>query len=687
MKKFISFAVAAMLCFSALAPIGQEVYAANEGKNETKSVSIAFMHDMHSHLDSITVYKDGKEQEIGGLAKVKTMKDDLEEKYPGTVLVDAGDFSMGTPFQTVFETDALELKTMGEAGVDVTTFGNHEFDYDVDGLANMLESAAESKEDYTLPTVVGTNIDWEKSLKNKSEAKKVEKLKNAFKEYGVEDYTVIEKNGVRIALFGHMGDDSISTLSGNAELTFTDRVARAKTIIEEIKQNDEADIIVCLSHSGINPENWEESEDVKLAKEVDGIDLIISAHSHDLLKEVEMVGNTAIACAGSFSQNLGHIVLESKGDEWKVKSYKISEVGDNIKEDDHIQNMVEDNKDVVNREFFSEYGYSYDEEIVESDFSFTPIENFAAEQKGDSLGDLLADSYLYAYKKATGNSADVAIVASGTVRDSISKGEVTAADVFNIGSLGQGKDGNIGYPLVYCYLTGAELRDVAEVDASISPSIDFARLYPAGMSYKINDKRLILNRAYDLKIVDKDGKEEKIEDDKMYKVVANLHTANMLGVVKAQSKGLLSIEPKDKKGNIVKDFGKYIVKDGSAEVKEWLAIASYLESFDGEIPSKYKKSQDRKMVESSLNPWKLMKDPSDVAVIVICILLIPVVIIGGIIAYLIKRKHDRRGYSKSVFSSRRSRGYGRRNRVSSRGRNPAIRKRKLNLRGKGRSRF
>ena len=90
-----------------------------------KTVSILFTHDMHSHIDVERNVKDGKERESGGLAKVKTVKDRTEDRYSGTFLVDAGDFAMGTPFQTVFRERASELKTMAEVGFDATTLGNH----------------------------------------------------------------------------------------------------------------------------------------------------------------------------------------------------------------------------------------------------------------------------------------------------------------------------------------------------------------------------------------------------------------------------------------------------------------------------------------------------------------------------------------------------------------------------------
>lgn len=57
------------------------------------------------------------------------------------MIFDAGDFSMGTLYQTIYETDAAELTMLGKIGVEATTFGNHEFDYRAVGLSNMFHSA------------------------------------------------------------------------------------------------------------------------------------------------------------------------------------------------------------------------------------------------------------------------------------------------------------------------------------------------------------------------------------------------------------------------------------------------------------------------------------------------------------------------------------------------------------------
>lgn len=687
MKRILSFAVALALVVSTIIP----AYFMTEAKAAPKKeVSILFTHDMHSHLETEKTNRDDKEIESGGFAKIKTIKDQTEEKYKGTFLFDAGDFSMGTPFQGIFKTDAAELKTMAAVGFDATTFGNHEFDYKAVGLADMLNEAANYDGDDKLPAIVGTNINWDKTLSNKDTKKAGKKLKNAFENYGVEDYTIVDKNGVKIAVFGVIGDEAISN-APVAGIKFSDYISRAKKIVKEIKQNDEADMIVCLSHAGTNEEDFSASEDVKLAEEVDGIDLIVSGHSHTVLEEPKTVNGTIIVSSGEYTNNVGHIVVERDGDGYKVKGYNMIKLDGDVENDRDVDKIVAGFKSTVNSKFLGDYGFSYDEVLAKSDFQFTDITKFGKEQKEDTLANLIADSYIYAVKEAEGqkSNVDVAIVPAGTIRGTFGTGDITAADAFNASSLGMGADGSVGYPIVSIYLTGKELRAAAEVDASISPSMPVARLYTSGLGYTINNKRLFLNRATDVSLINKNGKvKEKLDSDKLYRVVGGLYSCQMLSLVKDQSHGLLSIEPKDKNGNVITDFNKHIVKDkDGGELKEWYAVASYIDSFDDNtVPSYYKTTHNRKIIDNSLNPIKLFKQPNNIAIMLLALIMIPIVIIVGIIIFIVKRRHQRRGYSKSMFSGNRNKMYKRT--MGSRGRGPAVKHRKMNVRGNNRrSRF
>lgn len=676
------------------------VFSWNLMAKDDEEVSILFTHDMHSHLDVDLVYKDGEVTERGGFAKIKTFKDQIEESYPGTFLLDGGDFAMGTPFQTIFREKASELKGMAEIGFDVTTLGNHEFDYRAKGLAQMLTEAtnfesqreeleksknnknkglkkAENKEDkkskdsidkkhenskeeaaeetpkYKLPIMVASNVDWEASMDDKKLQKDAKELYEAFKTYGGKEYTIIEKKGVKIGVIGLLGEEAIED-APLAGLKFENYIDCAKRLVKEIKDKEKVDMIVALSHSGTNPEKWEESEDYKLAKEVPELDLIISGHSHTVLEEGKQVGDTLIASCGAYNQNIGHIVLEKKDDRWKAKEYKIVPLDKNIENDEITAKIIEGYKKEIDETFFSKYGLKSDQVIATSDFDFKPIEEIGVEQGEEPLGNLITDAYLYVANqnlKEGERPFDLAVSPSGTIRSSFMAGDITATDIFNTSSLGIGEDEKVGYPLVDVYLTGKELKAMAEVDATVSDKKTAARIYTSGLSYTINRHRLFLNRAVDFSFVDKDGnKVAEVENDKLYRVAGGLYTCQMLSLVKDNSFGLLSVEPKDENGEIITDFNKRIIKDSSGEeIKEWWALNQYMASFDGKVPEYYKSTHNRKVVNDTYNPVELLKQPNNIAIMLLCIVLIPIIIIVGLIVWLVKRRNDRRGFARSIF--------------------------------------
>ena len=191
----------------------------------------------------------------------------------------------------------------------------------------------------------------------------------------------------------------------------------------------------------------------------------------------------------------------------------------------------------------------------------------------------------------------MAVVPSGVIRGTRPKGEVTTSDAFNILSLGIGPDRVPGYPLVSGYLTGRELYDLAEVDASVSSLMGGTKLYPSGGGWEYKTNRLILSRVSDVWLYDENDRKVDVEEDKLYRVVADLYSGQMLGAVKSSSFGLLSLEPKDKDGKIITDFEQHIIHqaDGN-EVKAWAALADYLTSFEGSIPARYEQPSGRIVV-------------------------------------------------------------------------------------------
>lgn len=606
------------------------------------TVSVIFTHDMHSHMDAEKAEKNGKAAEVSGFGKMKTAVDGIKTGYPESFMLDAGDFSMGTPYQTIFSEEASELKMMGYMDFDATTFGNHEFDYRALGLADMLRTAKGEG-----PQLLAANIDWEATLADAELKEDAQVLKEACDDYGVRDYMVIEHDGIRAAVFGLIGESAVD-YAPESGLIFKDAVETASEVVSEIKANEDYDIIICLSHCGTvenESDKLEETEDYLMAENVPDIDLIVSGHTHTELQDPVEVGETFIVSCGCYNKNVGHIVLEKSGDgddgSYEMTSYELIPLDESIKRDTATENELEKYRKLVDKEYFNDFGYDAGQVIAVNNIEFPSMDVFGTEQGEEPLGNLIADSYKYAVKAAGCGNTDIAIVPHGVIRGSFSKGDITVADAFNVSSLGYGKDGRAGYPLVKAYLTGKELKAVAEVDASISNFMGVARLYSSGLEYSWNPNRLILNRAVDVKFNDGDTICD-IEDDRLYSVVADLYSCQMLGTVKDKSFGLLKIEPKDEDENIITDFEDHIIYDGDKELKAWYALASYIDSFENDtVDSYYNENHDRKILIDSMSPSELLKQPNKIAAIVAAVIAVLVVIVVCIVI-LIRRRRSKK---------------------------------------------
>ena len=622
-----------VLTIAMLMPLAQAVTV--KAADDTKQIDVLFTHDTHSHLDSFSTIVNGEQKEVGGFAKIKTLINEKKKEDPDTLILDGGDFSMGTLIQTVYDTEAAELRMLGYLGYDVTTFGNHEFDYRSQGLANMLKAAKSSGE--TLPEIVVCNVDWD-SMEKAGLNDGQKQIQSAFETYGVKDYVMVQKGDVKIAVVGVFGKDALEC-APTCELSFKDPVEAVKKTVEEIKKNEEADMIACVSHGG----TWEDeskSEDELLAKAVPDLDLIISGHTHSELQEAIRHGNTYIVSCGEYGRNLGSLSMTQNSDgRWNLSAYELIPVSEDVKADKATQERIDALMDTVDTNYLADFGYTRKEVLAQNDVEFNSLEEMGTEHKELNLGDIMADAYVYAVENSEyydGDPVDVAVVPSGTVRDTYTKGDITVEDVYNSFSLGIGKDGLAGYPLISAYLTGKELKLVAEIDASVSDFMTIARLYCSGLNFTYNPHRMILNKVTDCYLMEAqgEGNREEIEDDKLYHVVTDLYTGQTLGAVMDTSYGLLSITPKDKDGNPIENLEDQAIMEGNQELKAWAAIARYMESFDdtdgdgiANVSEYYNEKHDRKVVEDSWNIIDLVKHPNKFSAIIAGIFVLVIVLI------------------------------------------------------------
>ena len=607
---------------------------------DTKSLDVLFLHDTHSHLNEFATVEDGKSQVMGGFSKIKTLINEKKEKNPDTLILDAGDFSMGTLIQTVYEEEASELRMLGDIGVEVTTLGNHEFDYRAKGLANMLNHGVESGD--VLPKMVMSNVDWE-AMKSEGLTEDQQQLLEAFENYGVEDYVILEKGGVRIAVTGIFGQDCYNCVV-NPPLRFENAVDAMKKTVAKIQEQEDVDMIVCVSHGG-TWEDEEKSEDEILAKEVPQLDLIISGHTHTKLEKPIQHGDTYIVSAGEYGKYLGSLSMTQKADgRWSLDTYELITVKESIKEDEKTQEKVNALLDMVDSKYLEQFGYTKDQVLCTNEIEFAPQSDTSEKHTEVNLGSIIADAYTYGAEQVLGaDTVAMSVAPSGTIRDSYAKGAITTEQVFNSFSLGIGKDGIPGYPLWAVYLTGEELKMAAEIDASISDLMTTARLYTDGLYWHYNPNRVILNKATDVFFVNNQEERVEVDEDQLYLVVSDLYSAEMLGGVTELSKGLLSIVPKFADGTPIEDYTDAIIRKGDQELKAWVAIADYMSSFEdtdgdgiGNVPAKYGTLEGRKVAEESRQLYDLVKNPNKFFFMITGAVLLLLAIAAGAVVLVVK---------------------------------------------------
>ena len=629
-KSFIA-AVAVLMIIFGLSASAQE---------NVKSLDVLFVHDTHSHLTEFSTVEDGKSQVMGGFAKIKTLINEKKAENPDTLILDAGDFSMGTLAQVVFEEEASEIRMLGNLGVEVTTLGNHEFDYRAKGLANMMKHAVESGD--ALPEMVISNVDWD-AMNAAGLTEDQQMLIDAFANFGVKEYVVLEKGDVKIAVTGLFGKDCLACVVA-PPLVFEDPVEAMKETVAEIKANEDVDMIVCVSHSG----TWEDgtkSEDEILAKEVPELDLIISGHTHTKLDEAIQHGNTYIVSVGEYGKYLGDLSMSQKEDgRWTLDSYELITVGEDIEEDAATKEKIDELMAMVDEKYLEQFGYTKDQVLCTNEIEFAPQSDTSEKHTELNLGSIIADAYTYAAEQILGaDTVAMSVAPSGTIRDSYAKGNITTENVFNSFSLGIGRDEIPGYPLIGVYLTGEELKLTAEIDASISDLMTTARLYTDGLYWHYNPNRMLLNKATDVFLVNNQEERVELENDKLYLVVTDFYSSQMLGGVTDLSMGLLSIVPKFADGTPIENYEDAILMKGDQELKAWVAIADYMSSFEdtdgdgvGNVPAKYGTLEGRKVVEDSKNIIDLVKNPNKFFFMIIGVVLLLLAIIVAIVVLIVK---------------------------------------------------
>lgn len=580
---------------------GADQAAPDAAAGKTGKLVILHTNDVHAAVEGgsptadYTPLSTGDDATRGGFARLATVIADARERAGErpVLVLDAGDFSMGSPFDMLGTSSYPVLALFETLGYDAITIGNHELEGSPALTAAVFQAAHQGG--FKVPLLLA-NAKFDA-------ADPGDDALEALQQAGVIQRKLIKElpNGLKVGLFGLLGKPAWSVAYGLGALTFSDDVETATALVKELREQDGVDLVICVSHSGLAEDGT--GADATLAEKVPGIDVIVGGHSHTLLQEAVQVGDTIIVQAGGHARHLGQLELAVTNGKVSVEQFTTLPVDDTVAGDPAIQQQVAGYVAQIDALLQPE-GLSYSQVLAETTFDLT-FPDFQ-----ESLaGNLITDAYRYAADQRTpGAPADVALDSNGVIGDPILKGatgQIWFADLQHAVKAGYGPDGKVGFPLVSFYITGKELRDGMEVLALAEDVLKTHDYYLqlSGLRVEFSRSGGMFKRVKSAKV---GTPAVEVDPAGCYKVVTNLLVARWLDRVKDASYGALKVEAKDEGcTNLVTDLTTRLIDadpatDGVQELKAYKAVVEYLQSMPDttgngvpDVPASYAQLEGR----------------------------------------------------------------------------------------------
>jgi 2',3'-cyclic-nucleotide 2'-phosphodiesterase (5'-nucleotidase family) len=264
--------------------------------------------DIHDHADGFGYLKDKATPGPTGsyariAAYVNAVRAAADAAHP-VVLVDSGDWTMGTLYDLSLGKQPLARMLQKTLQFDCVTLGNHEFDYGTAGLATILNASATSG--YDTP-IVASNM----ALNGDTYLAPFVGSGLAIQPTFVETLP----NGLKVGYIGLMGVNAAADAPEAPPVTFTDYsqdYSTLQTMVDDLRTAQGCDVVIALSHAGTDLSGLT-GEDISLAQNVTGIDVIASGHTHNPFDTNHPVKNgtwtTQVVCAGAYGSNVFRVDL------------------------------------------------------------------------------------------------------------------------------------------------------------------------------------------------------------------------------------------------------------------------------------------------------------------------------------------------------------------------------------------
>ncbi|MCZ2257567.1 5'-nucleotidase C-terminal domain-containing protein [Sporosarcina sp. G11-34] len=467
---------------------------------------VMHMNDTHAYLENFPY--------------AATAVKELREEYKNNLLLNAGDVFSGDLYFNAFEGQA-DLELMNYMGFDAMVFGNHEFDLGSSEDGHKALSEFVKAAEFPL---VAANVDFSKDAL--FDSLQTREVVGEYEDGEIYNGVVIDVNGEKVGVFGLTTEETPFIASTN-EVEFSNYIEEAEAAVAAFEELG-VDKIIALTHLGFN-DSIVFDNDMELAKQVEGIDIIVGGHTHYTLAEpyvsTEFDAPTLIVQANEYAKYLGALDVTFNKD-GEVILYQ----GELLSTEAGKTEFAADPEAL---EILAPYKAKV-EQIKNDPIGVDALVKLDASRDDDAsgkpsirhsemnLGNLIAEGLLYSAQQLADKDTVIALQNGGGIRTSIDEGPITVGDVLKVLPFGNG--------LATVTLTGAEIIEVLEhavsadlrEDGGLKENGGFLQI--AGMKYTYDSSEAVGSRVQEV-FVNIDEEFVALNTDENYVVATNIFTA------------------------------------------------------------------------------------------------------------------------------------------------------------------
>ena len=455
-----------------------------------------------SNDEIIILYENDVHCEVAGYSKLSAMKKELQKKHAYVGVVSCGDYIQGSSLGVISKGEYI-VKLMNLVGYDAVTLGNHEFDYKLERLEELIGMMD------TKPVCCNFQ--------------RIGETESYFKPYSIVSYGDVD--------IAYIGITTPSTITSSSPAQFKDEAGNfiytfnPSNLYEVVQANidaaekEGADYIVAISHIGYaEDEEFGELEDIEtLIRNTNGLDVVLDAHSHSVIegrKIIDKGGNDVLlSSTGTKFEYIGKLTIS--GNEFTTELVKTEDY-------QTTDPMVDEYLSQINSELYT---------LAESKVAFSEVDLITKDAEGNrlvrttetNLGDLCADAMRYY------TDADIGYMNGGGIRADILSGDITLNTLLNVLPFNN--------TIVVAEVSGQTIKDMMEMAMMSWPAEDgsFPHLY--GITFSVNTSipsSVITNeqeefievsgqyRVYDIKVYNREKETyEPIDLDGTYTLAAS----------------------------------------------------------------------------------------------------------------------------------------------------------------------